>query len=122
MVSPGTTRSSLDELEPSQDDWPAQIADTIENVVGAIRDKTTGPALTFARGVVYGTFAVIVGCAALVLLVVGSVRLLDSYLPDAVFGESHTWVAHLIIGLLLTFSGGFLWARRRATPEQTPAG
>jgi hypothetical protein len=122
MVSPGTTRSSFEELEPSHEDWPAQIADTIENVVGTIRDKTTGPALTVARAVVYGSFAAIVGMAALVLFVVGAVRLLDSYLPDAVFGETHTWAAHMVIGLVLSIAGSLLWTKRRATPEQTSVG
>src|SRR5215475_15519634 len=98
MVSPSTTRRSLEPAEPAESDWPAQLADTIENVVGSIRDKTTGPALTVARGVIYGTFAAIVGIAAVVLLVVASVRFLNVYLPDSVFGETHMWAAHMIVG------------------------
>jgi hypothetical protein len=119
MVSPSTTRSSFEQLEPDQEDWPAQFADTIVNVVGSIRDKTTGPALTIARAAVYGSFAAIVGCAAVVLLVIAGVRLIDSYLPDAVFGETHTWAAHMIIGLLLSIAGLVLWMRRRSGSEQT---
>jgi len=119
MVSPSATRSSLEQLESGQEDWPAQIADTIVNVVGTVRDKTTGPALTIARAVVYGTFAAIIGFVALVVLVIAGVRMLDNYLPDAVFGETHTWAAHLIIGLLLTFAGLVLWMRRRPGTEQT---
>jgi hypothetical protein len=119
MVSPSTTRRSFEQLEPAQDDWPSQIADTIVNVVGSVRDKTTGPALTIARGVVYGTFAAIVGIVALVVLVVASVRFIDVYLPDAVFGETHTWAAHMIIGLVLSIAGFVLWIRRHPRPEQT---
>ena len=119
MVSPSATRRSIEQLEPDQDDWPAQIADTIVNVVGSVRDKTTGPALTIARAAVYGTFAAIVGCVALVVLVVSGVRFLDVYLPDAWFGEEHTWAAHLIIGLVLTIFGLVLWMRRRPRQEQT---
>ena len=62
---------------PPERDWPAQAADTIERVVGTVRDKTTGPALTVARAVVYGTFAALVGTACLVVLIIGAVRLLD---------------------------------------------
>ena len=119
MVSPSTTRSSFEQLESDQDDWPAQLADTIVNVVGSVRDKTTGPALTIARAAVYGSFAAIIGCVALVLLVVAGVRFIDSYLPDAVFGETHTWAAHMIIGLVLTIAGLVLWMRRRPRSEQT---
>jgi hypothetical protein len=41
------------------DEWPAQAADTIVRVVGSVRDKTTGPAVTAARGAVYGLLAAI---------------------------------------------------------------
>lgn len=97
-------------------DWPAQAADTIVRVVGTVRDKTTGPALTVARGLVYGLLALVLATAALVLLAIGSVRLIDAYLPDAVFGETHTWAAHLLVGLVFTGAGGWLWSKRRARP------
>lgn len=97
-------------------DWPAQAADTIVRVVATVRDKTTGPALTVARGLVYGLLALVLGTAALVLLAIGSVRLIDAYLPDAVFGESHTWAAHLLVGLVFTGAGAWLWSKRRARP------
>jgi hypothetical protein len=120
MVSPGSPISPPHERSP-QEDWPAQMADTIERVVGSVRDKTTGPALTVARAVVYGTFAGVVAVAALVLFVVAAVRVLDSYLPDSLFGETHTWAAHLLLGLVFTLAGLVLWLRRRPRPvEQTP--
>lgn len=98
-------------------DWPAQAADTIERVVGSVRDKTTGPAITVARWVVYGTFALVVGAMVGVLLAITGVRLLDVYLPDAWVGEDHTWVAHLLIGGLFTLVGAAAWTRRSAPPE-----
>lgn len=98
-------------------DWPAQAADTIERVVGSVRDKTTGPAITVARWVVYGTFALIVGSMVAILLAIAGVRLLDVYLPDAWVGEDHTWVAHLVIGALFTLVGAAAWSRRSAPAE-----
>src|SRR5918995_833950 len=107
---------------PPSGDWAAQAADTIERVVGGVRDKTTGPALTVARGVVYGSFALLVGLAALVLGTIAAVRLVDNYLPDAVFGEDHTWAAHLIIGLAFVIAGAVLWVRRNGSaPEDRAA-
>jgi hypothetical protein len=97
---------------PASGDWASQAADTIERAVGNVRDRTTGPAITVARAVVYGTFAVIVGIAALVLATIGAVRLIDNYLPSAAFGEEHTWAAYLIIGLVFVIAGVILWARR----------
>jgi hypothetical protein len=121
MVDVGTNVRN-GRLATPEDDWPTQAADTIERVVGSVRDKTTGPALTISRALVYGTFAVIVGLAALPLVVIVAVRLLDSYLPDAVFGETHTWAAHLIVGLVFTIAGLFAWSRRTAPAEETGAG
>src|SRR6266508_6961846 len=103
MVSTGAPMAPYDQQEAANgDDWPSQIADSIENIVGSVRDKTTGPLLTIARAVVYGTFGAVVAVAVLVLLIIGSVRFVDSYLPDSVFGEQHTWATYLIIGLLFT--------------------
>lgn len=93
-------------------DWPAQAADTIERVVGSVRDKTTGPAITAARALVYGMFALLVGVMVAVLLAVGLVRFIDAYLPDSVFGDQHVWAAHGIVGLLFTLIGMFMWSRR----------
>ena len=107
--------SSAPVAEPA--DWPAQAADTIERVVGSVRDKTTGPAITVARWVVYGTFALVVGSMVLILLAIAGVRLLDVYLPDAWVGEDHTWAAHLVTGGLFTVVGAWAWSRRSAPPD-----
>jgi hypothetical protein len=98
-------------------DWPAQAADTIERVVGTVRDKTTGPAITIARWVVYGTFALVVGTAVAVLVAIAAVRVLNVYLPDAWFGEEHVWAAHLLVGAVFTVAGMVLWSRRSASPD-----
>lgn len=103
---------------PPERDWPAQAADTIERVVGQVRDKTTGPALQVARGVVYGTFGGIIAIACLIMFIIGGVRLIDVYLPDAWVGEDHMWVAYLIMGLVLVIAGAVSWARRRPPREE----
>ncbi|MGE3618875.1 MAG: hypothetical protein AB7L84_00310 [Acidimicrobiia bacterium] len=110
---PGTTAA-----EPTGD-WPAQAADTIERLVGTVRDKTTGPAIKVARVAVYGLFAGVVGLAVAILSAIAAVRFVDAYLPDAWFGERHTWAAHLLVGLVFTIGGMVLWSRRKA-PGNTP--
>lgn len=97
----------------ARDDWPIQVADTIERTVGTVRDKTTGPAIKVARGVVYGLFALLVGIAVLVMVAISAVRALDVYLPDAAFGKQHTWAAHTIVGALFTIAGMVCWSRRK---------
>lgn len=122
-MATATTPGSAGRLPvpPPDTDWPAQAADTIERVVGTVRDKTTAPALTIARGVVYGTFAVLVGIACLVVFVVGAIRALDVALPDSVFGEDHVWAAYLILGSVFVSVGAVLWGKRNAPREEQPA-
>lgn len=99
------------------EEWPVQAADAIERAVGAVRDKTTGPAITIARALVYGTFALLVGSAVLVMVAISAVRALDVYLPDAWVGEQHTWVAHTAIGAVFALAGMTMWSRRRARDD-----
>lgn len=87
-------------------DWPVQAASTIENLVGQVRDKTAGQALSIGRMVVLGLIAALVGIAVLVLLCVLIVRIINVYLPDQV------WGAYLILGLLFCSAGLFLWSKR----------
>src|SRR5205823_148107 len=95
------------------DDWPAQATDTIVKVVGTASGKVTGPVTTAARALVFGLFAAILGTAAIVLVAILVVRLLDNYLPDSVFGEEHVWAAHLLIGLVFSISGLLLWRKTK---------
>lgn len=116
---PGAARrpTSLPAADVDTTDWPAQAADTIERVVQGVRDKTTGPAISAARWFVAGLFMLVAGTMALILLVVGLVRVLDAYLPDAVFGEDHVWAAHGLVGLILAIVGLVLLAKRSSAPD-----
>lgn len=94
-------------------DWTTQVADTIDSVVGTIRDKTTVPAETAARGLVYGILIVVMGTAALLLLTVGVVRLLDNWL--------RIWAVYLIVGGVFTLGGMLCWAFRRPRKSRREA-
>ena len=100
----------------SGNDWPAQATDAIVNVVGQIRDKTTGPAITVARGIVYGLLAGLLGGMAGVLVAIAMVRGLDEAIEEAT-GSRETWLAHTIIGVVFTTVGLVLWSRRRAPAQ-----
>jgi hypothetical protein len=107
-TDPGA-RSGAPALPGIGGDWPAQAADKIVQVVEQVRDRTTGPAIVAARGVVYGLLAGILGGICIVLLIIFLVRLLDTY----VVGENNTWLAHLIVGVLFTGLGLLGWSKRR---------
>jgi hypothetical protein len=98
----------------SDGDWAAQYADTVERMVGTVRENTTTRAITAARGVVYGLFAAIVGFALMILLIIFAGRFLNVFVfRDFLFGEDHMWVVYLFVGLVCVFFGALLWARRR---------
>jgi hypothetical protein len=121
---PRATRPPLRALPPPEvdtPDWPAQAAETIEKAVQGVRDKTTGPAITAARWGVAGLFLLVIGTMVGVLLAIALVRLLDVYLPESVFGESHVWAAYLILGLPVFVAGVVLVARRNSRPDPEPS-
>lgn len=111
------TRLGTPQGQVDHSDWPAQAADAIERAVGTVRERTTGPAITVARALVYGLFAALVGTAVAVMLAIGAVRALDVYLPDSTLGEQHVWLAHLIVGGVFSIVGMVLWSRRSARDD-----
>jgi hypothetical protein len=113
-MADATTPAAPATAPSAAEDWPAQAADAIEKYVGQVRDATTGRAITAARALVYGTFALLVGTVVVVMLAIAGVRVLDAYLPNDWVGEDHVWVAHAGIGGLLTIGGMVCWSRRKA--------
>jgi hypothetical protein len=106
MAQPGR------QLAPPDTDWTVQAADTIEGLVTSIRNKTTVPLTTVVRGVVYGILAAFAGGAAMVLMAIALVRLVD-----VLTGAGNVWIAHLSIGMVFTLVGVWAWSKRRP-PER----
>ena len=92
-------------------DWPAQAADTIERVVGTVRDKTVVPAQRATRAVVYGILAAFFLVTAIALLVIGAFR-------GLVILTGEVWGAYLICGGILVLAGTFCWVKRFKRPEK----
>jgi hypothetical protein len=89
--------------------WPAQAADTIERLVGTVREKATGPILKAVRAVVFGFVALILGLIAVTILAIVAVRLL-TLIPGGV------WVGYAIAGGVFLLVGFGLWSRRSKEP------
>ena len=97
---------------PPSGDWPADVTARIESVVGSVRDKTTVPAATAARAVVYGLVLGVFAAALGLLLVIALVRLLDVYLPFHPVGR-RVWVVDAAASAIFLAGGAFLCRRRR---------
>ena len=102
MATPATPTPTTGTTSP---DWTVQVADTIESVVGSVRDKTAVPLETVARALVYGIVLGTMGVTALVLLTIIAIRVLSFVLE--------VWAAYLVIGAIFTLAGMFLWRKRR---------
>ena len=103
----GTTPTPSDPPPPLTGDWPAQAADAVVNLVGVVRDRTIAPLLTVVRALVYGMVIMLVAIMAIALVLIALVRLLDIALPGEV------WSAYLLLGVVMTAAGFFLWSRRK---------
>jgi len=98
--------------QPSQD-WAAQATDKLDQVAGLVRDRAVAPALTVARGVVYGTLAAIVGVVAVVLFAVMAIRFLNVYIPGDVY------IPEAIVGGIFFLAGVLVFPRRKALQEDS---
>jgi hypothetical protein len=100
----------------SNDDWAATTADTVERVVGVVRDRVDTVRVV-ARWVVFGVLAAILGLVTLVLVAIIAVRLGAAYLPFDPQAR-RVWVTEAILGGIFTLVGLFVW-RKRSAPSRS---
>jgi len=113
--TPGATETPRTVTTPgsAQSEWPAKVADTIEDVVGAVHDRVVRPLTVVARGIVFGIIIAVMAIALSILAAIAVVRLLDVY----AFG-GRVWASDALLGAILVLAGAFAWTRRRARGAQ----
>jgi len=92
--------------------WAADLADTVERVVGSVRDKTTKPLVTAARAVVFGLLAAILGIAALILALAVATRGLQALLDIPLRRSASVYISYLIVGGIFSLAGVFVLSKR----------
>lgn len=113
------TRSGATNFEPvelvppkaSESDWPAQATSTIVDLVDQVRAKTTGPAITAARGLVFGLIVAVLGVIVAVLLLVFAIRLTTEVL-ELIWDGSGVWLTYLIYGVVFVVVGAIVFGKR----------
>jgi len=103
-TAPGLGTTGVSEAE-----WPAKVADTIEEVVGAVHDRVVRPLTLVARGLVFGIIIAVMALVLSVLMVIAVIRLLDVY----AFG-GRVWASDALLGALMVAGGAFAWTKRGA--------
>lgn len=87
-------------------DWHVLATDKIVSTVDTVRVKTSGPAIKISRAVVFGLMGALLSLIALIVVLIGLVRLLDEIIPKDV------WLVYFILGGIFLAAGGFLWSKR----------
>ena len=93
-------------------DFTTEAVDTIEKVVGAVRERTVVPANRATRWIVYGFLASFCLVFASVLLVFGAFRAADVYLA-----KDRVWAVWSVLGGIFVLAGTFFWLKR--SPRST---
>ncbi|MBM3660218.1 MAG: hypothetical protein FJW95_12065 [Actinobacteria bacterium] len=97
-----------------REDWASQATDTIEQVVGVVRDRTVVPARAASKAVVYGLLAGFFVVVAVILLIIAFFR-------GAFLITGRVWGAYLWTGGILIIAGTLCWTRRTAKVDDTPS-
>ena len=98
--------------------WAPELADTVERVVGTVREKTTDNVVKAARIVVFGLLGAFLGITAVVLLVITFTRGLQVLLDFAVSHARAVYLSYFIVGGMLCI-GGLILMRMRAPKSST---
>ena len=96
-----------------REDWATQATDTIEQVVGLVRDRTVKPARSASKAIVYGLLTAFFLSTAVVLLIIAFFR--------GVFViTGRVWGAYFIVGGIMIVAGALCWTRRSPRSDDTP--
>lgn len=92
--------------------WADEVSDYVVEGVGWLKARTTVPVMTVLRVLVYGLVVAVALLVAMVLGVIGLVRMWDAYVPLSPEGR-RVWLGYVVLGGLLFAAGLALLARRR---------
>lgn len=96
-------------MSTSESDWVTQVLDTVESTVSKVRSATTDRVVSAVRMVLFGLMALGVFFVLMLLLTIGSVRLVVNLLP----ARNDAWAAYTVVGSVLVVVGWVLWRKRR---------
>ena len=94
--------------------WADETTDTVVRLVGTVRDRATTPIVYAAGGLVFGLIALFLGVFAVVILLVGLTRGLQSALYWQFEHARSVYVSYLVTGGIFSFIGLLLFKKRNA--------
>jgi hypothetical protein len=95
--------------------WAGDLADTVERVVGTVRDRATKPVVHVTRAVVFGLLAAFLGITAITLLLIALMRAIQVALDAAVSQPRAVYLSYFIVGGILCLAGALVLRKRHST-------
>jgi hypothetical protein len=92
--------------------WAPELADTVERLVGQVRDRATRPAVRAARAIVFGLLAAMLAVVAITLLLIAATRAVQALLDLGLDWSMAVYLSYFIVGGILCLVGLLLLARR----------
>ena len=80
----------------------------VDHGLDLVHDKVLRPIILAGRAIAYGLIIALAAVVFVIVLVIGSIRLLNVY----VF-PSHQWITYVAIGALSIIAGFIIWRKRR---------
>jgi hypothetical protein len=92
--------------------WAPELADTVERLVGTVRDRATKPAVRAARAIVFGLLAAMLAVVAITLLLIAATRGVQALLDLGLDWSVAVYLSYFIVGGILCLVGVLLLTRR----------
>ena len=92
--------------------WASRTVDVIDRLVSFVRDRTTRPAVTIVRALIFGSMAIVGAIFVVIVLVIGGIRASHSLLDSWWSRDTAVWASYLIIGGVFCVIGMLLMRRR----------
>src|SRR5580658_10589304 len=110
--APSGPTSATSTPGPQLKAWADELSDYVVDGIGWLKARTTVPVMTVLRVLVYGLVVAVALLVAIVLGVIGLVRMWDAYVPLSPEGR-RVWLGYVVLGGVLFLAGIVLLARRR---------
>ena len=96
--------------------WAPELADTVERVVGTVRDTATTKVVVAVRGLVFGLVCGRIGLAAFALAIIIGTKLIQTLVNIGgwIDKDSSVWVSYMVMGVILALAGAFCMHKRHS--------
>jgi cell division protein FtsX len=99
--------------------WATETTDTVVRLVGKVRDNGTTKVVWAARGLVFGVIAAFLGVFALVLVLIGLTRGVQSVFDLFLSRPRAVYASYLLVGGIFCLVGAFCFKKRGASSSAT---